>query len=235
MSVTVLVIPHAGGMASAYYEFSKYSDAYVDFKFVELAGRGARMDDDLYDNFQEAVDDIFEENIDLFSEGNYVLFGHSMGCWLAFELYYKIKSKGLPLPLHMFFSGNVSPYALRTSSFSKMDDEEFIKHILQNEQTSKEVFTNPELRKIFLPVLRSDYRMLENYKPEENREPMICNISILCGLSDPILKNGVAEWDDLTSKECEITYFEGSHFYLFDCLYEVFDYIYRNVEMCNNI
>ena len=235
MSVTVLLIPHAGGMASSYFEFTKFADSLVDFRFVELAGRGTRIGESLYNDFEEAACDIFNQNIDLFQEGNYVLLGHSMGSWLAYELYYKIYNARLPLPLHIFFSGNVSPYTTKRTCFSAMDDDEFIGHILKNEQTSEEVFKNPELRSIFLPVLRADYHILEKYKPSEGREPIACNISVLCGLKDPIFLNCNVGWEELTYRECEITYFEGSHFFIFECLYEVFDYIYRTIEMCNNM
>lgn len=235
MSVTVLVIPHAGGMASAYYEFSKFADSYVDFNYVELAGRGARMGEHLYEKFEESVNDIYQNNIELFQQKNYVLFGHSMRSWLAYELYYKIKEEGQPLPMHLFFSGNVSPFAQRFLNYRDMSDEEFIEDILKKEQTSKEVFMNRELREIFLPILRADFKMLEEYRPKDDREPINCNISVLCGLRDPLLKNGVTEWEKLTTKECEITYFEGNHFYLFDNMPNIFDYIYRTVEMYNNI
>ena len=234
MGTTVIVIPHAGGMASAYYDFLKFADAYVDFKIVELPGHGGRFDEDLVNTFEKAVDDIYLQCKDVIENGEYVVFGHSMGSWLAYELYYKIKSEGMPLPMHMFFSGNNSPYKERSLSFSTMSDEEFIQHILKNEQTSEEIFKNPELRALFLPVLRSDYSLLENYKPVPGREPVDCNISILCGMSDPLLMGGVSEWNELTARECEITYFEGNHFYLFNNLEEVFDYVYRNIEMCNN-
>lgn len=49
------------------------------------------------------------------------------------------------------------------------------------------------------------------------------------------MRNGVTEWEKLTTKECEITYFEGNHFYLFDNMPNIFDYICRTVEMYNNI
>ena len=140
-----------------------------------------------------------------------------------------------PLPMHLFFSGNVSPFAQRFLNYRDMSDEEFIEDILKKEQTSKEVFMNRELREIFLPILRADFKMLEEYRPKDDREPINCNISVLCGLRDPLLKNGVTEWEKLTTKECEITYFEGNYFYLFDNMPNIFDYIYRTVEMYNNI
>lgn len=235
MSVKVLVIPHAGGMASAYYEFSKYADSNVDFVFVELAGRGAHMREDLYEDFEEAVNDIYEKNINLFQQENYVLFGHSMGSWLAFELYHKIKAEGQPLPMHLFFSGNVSPFAQRFSNYRNMSDEEFIENIFKKGQTSKEIFINRELREIFLPILRSDFKMLEEYVPKNGRDPITSNISVLCGSEDPLLKNGVTEWEELTTKECEIIYFEGNHFYLFKNMSAIVDYIHRTVEMYNII
>jgi hypothetical protein len=39
-------------------------------------------------------------------QGRYALFGHSMGAWIVWEMLQEITRKGLPLPLHLFVSGN---------------------------------------------------------------------------------------------------------------------------------
>jgi len=39
-------------------------------------------------------------------EGNYAIFGHSMGAWIAWEMLQEITRRGLPLPVRLFVSGN---------------------------------------------------------------------------------------------------------------------------------
>ncbi|MDT3427546.1 surfactin synthase thioesterase subunit [Paenibacillus forsythiae] len=42
-------------------------------------------------------------------DGGYALFGHSMGSWLAYEVYYAIRRAGGRLPLNLFVSGRHAP------------------------------------------------------------------------------------------------------------------------------
>lgn len=232
----VICLPHAGGMASSYVGLKRSAAEYMDFRLVELAGRGSRTCEPLYETLEQAVEDIYEQIKNEIEESDYVLFGHSMGSWLAYELYYKIKSMGSRLPLHLFFSGNTPPAANNnTREFDKMSDKEFIDYIVENGQTSREMFEIEELRDIFLPVLKSDYRILENYKLLDGRERINENITVLGGLSDNMISGKLEDWGKMTDKKCSIHYFEGDHFYLFQKAEEIVDIIYSVVGSYNNI
>lgn len=218
----VICLPHAGGMAMSYKCFERYADKDIQFIIVELSGHGGRCGEGLYNTFEEAVDDIYKQIKDVIREEEYIIFGHSMGSWLAFELYYKIKREKNTMPMHMFFSGNVSPfYEKDRIKSSDLSDEVFLENIVREGLTSREIFEDSKLREIFLPVLKHDFQMLEDYYPEASRELIHCEITVMGGYQDISMGNKIESWRSLTSKKCKVYYFKGDHFFLFSNAQEV--------------
>lgn len=226
MKINVFVIPHAGGTASTYYKLKEYKPDIFQFHFVELSGRGRRSREKLYSTFEEAVDDIFNQIKNEICEGPYILFGHSMGSWLTYELYYRILSEGMSPPIYIFFSGNRSPFTKPDDvSVINMDDQTFSEYIMKNHEAPQKIFKVKKLREIFLPILRSDYEMMERYNPETGREKISVDISILGGETDPLLSEGFYDWKKLTQGHCNSVKFQGKHFYIFEKMKEVTDYM----------
>ncbi len=69
---------------------------------------------------------------------------------------------------------------------------------------------------IFLPILRADFKMMENYSYREE-SPLACAISAFGGLSDPKIDRGkIISWRIHTSREFSSYFFPGGHFFLQD-------------------
>ncbi|WP_235787818.1 thioesterase II family protein [Streptococcus sanguinis] len=203
----------------------KYNEDLFNFYFVELSGRGRRVHEQLYDSFSEAVNDIYEQVQELIRMGPYVILGHSMGSWLAYELYYKIIEEKAPLPIHIFFSGNRSPYTKQELSVMNLNDEEFIDYIIKNHEATKKIFEVKKLRKLFLPILRSDYKIMEEYQPSLKKEKIKVSISTLGGGADPLLSKGFYDWGELTEQDFTNKIYDGKHFYIFENFKEVSDFM----------
>ena len=90
--IKLICIPCAGGMSYTYLKWMRYLDPLIKLVPIELSGRGSRNDSPLYRNFNEAIDDVFNE-VEPYLNGDYAIFGHSMGSNIAYELYYKIVEK----------------------------------------------------------------------------------------------------------------------------------------------
>lgn len=130
---------------------------------VELAGRGIKYDNEPYLCLDDAVNDVYDSIKDKL-DGPFAIFDHSMGSWIAYELYYKILKERNLIPIHLFMSGNSAPHIKKCKrKIHTLDDEEFKEEILKIGQTSKEVFSNVELCNIFLPILKMDYKIIEEY------------------------------------------------------------------------
>lgn len=107
--ITLFCFPYAGGSAVAYNKWKKYNNTNIEIIPIELAGRGKRFGEELYDKIEDAVDDVYEivkSNIN----GPYGLFGHSMGSIIAYELARKINNSNLPNPEYIFVSGRKPPH-----------------------------------------------------------------------------------------------------------------------------
>lgn len=56
--VNLFCLPCAGGSATFYSKWNKLIDSSIEVIPIELKGRGFRMSEDFYLNFEEMIDDI---------------------------------------------------------------------------------------------------------------------------------------------------------------------------------
>ena len=214
--IKLFCIPHAGGSAAAYSKWQNYINPSIEICPIELAGRGKRFKEEPYNNIGEAVEDIY--NIikkDLDRE--YAFFGHSMGSLIAYELtHYIMQLKNKP-PKHIFFSGRKAPNVIyENNSIHKLSEDNLKKKLLEFSGTPKEVLDNEHMCKVFLKILRQDFKICELYTYKNEYPKLNCNITILNGNRDDIKINHIAFWKQHTSKACYIYFFKGGHFYIDD-------------------
>jgi len=223
-------LPYAGGSATYYTKWKKYLNSTIELYPVELAGRGKRYTAPFYNSVADAVEDVYSMIKDELDKGPYAIFGHSMGSVIAYEL--GIRTMNLhPDPVHVFVSGGTAPHARKKPiPTHNLPLEQFKEEILKYEGTPNYFFENKELLKLFLPILRADIKLLEEYSFGDGRESVRfnCPISVFCGKSDAHAPmSTIDEWQKLTKKECRIYPFEGGHFFIHDNEEEI-------VEIINN-
>jgi len=208
-------LPYAGGSEAIYYSWKKYLDSSITLHPIELKGRGKRFDEKLYESLEEAVDDIFENIKDTIVDNDYAIYGHSMGSLLAYELYYKISSENLRKPKHIFFSGYRAPSTIRKrENIYTLPDYDFMEKVIDLGGTPEELMNNQELFQIFLPIIRSDFKILETYNYKEKENKIECDISILNGRQDSIDVEEILGWKKHVCKGFKIFNFEGNHFFI---------------------
>lgn len=211
-------LPYAGGSAVIYLRWRKFLDPRIEIIPVELKGRGNRIGCEVYTTFEEAIEDVYsyvKNRLDDSEGGSYAILGHSMGAILAFELAYRIKESSLPLPSHLFISGCKAPQHIGNRKIHDLPDEDFKKEIIQyGYKRIDDFFCNRELVELFIPVLRSDLRMLENYAIPEKKQLLDCRFTVLFGEDDRISIEEITGWKEYTKKGCRIHAVRGGHFYI---------------------
>lgn len=208
-------VPYAGGSKGAYLKWSQYINPAIEIDAVEFKGRGGRFGEPFYNSFGEAVEDIYSYIKNKIENEEYAIYGHSMGAILAYELYYRIVADGRRKPRHIFFSGRHSPNVRSYMYVShKMPDAEFMDRILALGGIPDDVSQSKEVLKFFLPILKNDIRILENYIYIGRNEKIQCNISVLNGTEDRIDPCRKVTWSDLCDKECKLYDFHGNHFFI---------------------
>lgn len=223
-SAQVFCLPHAGGMTSAYACFRKHTDRGLAFEPIELAGRGRRFTEPLYDTFAQAVDDVgavVRRRI----RGRYALFGHSMGSWLAYDVCFRLEEMGAPPPAHVFVSANVPPVpSARRAPLHELPDETFMERVLALGGTPREIVRHKELMDLIVPILKADYRMMATRALSEPLRPLPCGLTVFSGLGDRAFlgrAEDMLRWRACTDRACRYHAFEGDHFYFYEHVPEI--------------
>lgn len=209
-------LPYAGGSSSIYSRWNKQIGDSIEVIPIEPSGRGKRYNQPLYDSVEEAVCDIYEI-IRKETDGSpdYAIFGHSLGGIIAYELAYKIKAEGRPYPIHIFFSGVKAPN-LKTEEnrLHDLPDDEFKQKVFELGGTPAEILENEELLELFLPILRADFRINENYRYTERKEKIDCGITVIYGKKEDMKLHEIVEWRNHTEGQCSIYMLDGDHFFI---------------------
>ncbi len=208
-------LPYAGGSEAIYYKWTKYLNPSIELSPIELKGRGKRYNEIFYETIDEAVEDILKNIKYRIIDNDYAIYGHSMGSLLAYELYYKIKKQKLRKPIHIFFSGYKAPNIIRKKeNIYTLPDYDFIKKVIELGGTPEELSNNEELLDIFIPIIRNDFKILENYNYEKKEDKIECDVSILNGKQDSINLEEILAWEKHVGKGFKVYSFEGDHFFI---------------------
>ncbi|WP_299136674.1 thioesterase domain-containing protein [uncultured Tenacibaculum sp.] len=213
--IKLFCLPYAGGSANIYSKWNESLEEHIELCPIELAGRGSRIGERHYTSLNEVVNDIFNHISEDILSHDYAIFGHSLGAFLTYELIQKIISEGLPSPIHSFFSGRTPPGVKRRKKlFSTMNSLEFENAILDLGGTPPDFFKYPELKRIFIPLLRSDFALSETIVERKDIILLNNSVSVLIGEEEGITLENAVKWDEYTSKECTVHSIKGGHFFL---------------------
>ena len=213
----MLCFPHAGGTGVSYMKWKKYFDG-IEIIPIHLPGRNSRMAEPLCETIEEMVDDIKIQVSALIDHNEeYIVYGHSMGVLLIYELLQVLPKMGIPMPVHIFLSGKNPPYIPIEKPIHQLSDDKFLEKIVQLGGMDAQSFENPVLAKVFLPILKTDFSIVENYRSEEEHLQFPVNISFFYATDDVCInRQYVKQWADFTSSSFRMYYFMGGHFFLFD-------------------
>lgn len=199
-----------------YLKWKKLLDSDIELCPIELKGRGKRFKEGFYKEFDECVNDIYDQVIKKgFDE--YAIFGHSMGCAIAFELIKKLKKNGYEQPLYAFFSARYPPHINKKKNidYLNIDDSKLVEEILKYGGTDREVLETGELLQLFLPILRSDFNVHESYEYKADSYKFNFDIAVFHGIKDLYVnEEEMAAWKGYTNKEFRMYTYNDGHFFI---------------------
>jgi medium-chain acyl-[acyl-carrier-protein] hydrolase len=148
-------------------------------------------------------------------EAPLALFGHSLGALVAFETARELRRLGKGRVLALFVSAARAPRSCsRTGPVGELTDRELIERLRGWNGTPAVVLEDPELVRLFLPVIRGDLSALERYE-YESREPLGCPIIAFAGDRDPLVPGGEIDgWRAETCGAFRKHVVSGDHFFL---------------------
>ncbi|MEM1002742.1 MAG: thioesterase domain-containing protein [Bacteroidota bacterium] len=234
--MNLFCFPYAGGSGAVFNSWKPHLDKNITLYPVEMAGRGKRINEEPYHNIEEAVDDIFESISSELQQAPFMFFGHSLGALISYELALKLRKLHFPQPLHLFFSGKGAPHidSEDEKKYHLMKDDEFRTEVLRLGGTPPEFFDHPELLELFVPLLKNDFRIAENYFHKGDVVPFDQNITVFLGKHDNLTEEQCNKWKEFTNKGCNIHHFEGGHFFLHDHMMQIIEIINNTKGITEN-
>ncbi len=230
--------PYAGGSSAIYSGWKKQLDKDIELVAVELAGRGKRIYEPLYNSIDEAVEDVYKLLKNDLNGSPFGFFGHSMGGIIAFELAHKLRKMNLKQPNVIFFSGRGAPHVPKSDDkeiYHKLPDDKFREKILDLGGTPKEFFEHPELLEVLLPMLKSDFKIAETFSSSAEITPFDYDINVLIGKEEDVTAEQMHGWKEHTSRICTMYYFEGGHFFINEEMEKVVDIVNNTVKQLKKV
>ncbi|MBT2481660.1 thioesterase II family protein [Streptomyces sp. ISL-94] len=213
---SLVCLPFAGSGASFYRAWPPAPfDGPGRVLAVQFPGREELFGEKPFDDVQSAGAALVPDVLDEADPSTpLVLFGHSLGALVAYEMARAIERSHPGRLSHLYVSGSPGPQGGRVERATGLDDEEFLARVYEFAGYRHEAFDVPELREILLPVLRADVAMHENYQPADG-EPLSTPITALRGADDLLVSARQArEWADWTQGTFSYQELPGSHMYL---------------------
>jgi medium-chain acyl-[acyl-carrier-protein] hydrolase len=207
-------LPYAGGGARIYRTWADALPDDVEVCAVQLPGRDQRHNETPITDASKLIDAlsvVLRPYLDM----PYALFGHSMGAVLAYELARRLGAAYDREPSGLFVSAHGAPHLPRRRPPSHhLPDDKFIARMKALNGTPAEVFANPELLALLLPMLRADFKLVETYA-ELPGPVLTCPVLAIGGRSDSdVPPTSLEGWATVTRGPFKSMLFEGDHFFI---------------------
>ncbi len=204
-------LPYAGGGASAYAGLRR---ALADLTVVpvQLPGRENRIAEPPEFTVTGIADDLAPATAE-----PYVLYGHSMGARLAFDVVRELRRRGLRQPSRLYVGGAHPPdRRVPLAAAVELPDDAFIDQLVRRSDALPELKHLHELRELMMPVLRADFTWIKNHTfvPEP---PIDSPIVAFAGLDDGEV--GAADmlgWARHTTAGFRLRTLRGGHLFVRD-------------------
>ncbi|OIK05270.1 thioesterase II family protein [Streptomyces monashensis] len=221
----LLCVPFAGAGPSFFHPWRELSAGRWRVTSVELPGRERRILQTPYRDVVEAAKGSIDDIVADLGEGTRtVLFGHSLGAVLAYELVHLLSRRGVDVE-RLVVSGSPGPWTQRERRAAGLPDDEFLARVEEFAGFRHEALDHPEMREVILPALQADCEMHESYVPSTDA-PVSVPVCSLRGDRDGLVTAEEArQWQAATTGGFSYAEFPGDHMYLVDRGREVLDVI----------
>ncbi|MFB9306586.1 thioesterase II family protein [Kibdelosporangium philippinense] len=211
----VVCLPHAGGSASFFNQWGPRLPARTELWAVQYPGREDRIDDPPAAQVVSLAAEIAEEAAGLTGLPT-ILFGHSFGALVAYEVARLLEHRYHRPVAGLVVSGRRPPMDPAEGSVHVRTDDGLVDELERLGGPGAAVLGDPVLRSVFLPAVRSDYRLSESYRHRAG-SALSCPVLALIGREDPeVDARQAAGWAQCTTGPFELDSLPGGHFYLIE-------------------
>ncbi len=152
---------------------------------VRLPGRHTRINERPYDNWDELLHRLAPV-VSAAVDRPFVLFGHSLGAMMAYELARRLSDGAGPAPHRLLLAGCRAPdVPLLLTAIHQLPDEEFTRNLPLVAGTSPEVLADRRMMRLVRPLMRADLTLAETWPPV-TPTPVHVPATAFAGRDDPV-------------------------------------------------
>jgi surfactin synthase thioesterase subunit len=212
---TLVCLGFCGGGAGVYLRWADSMPPGTELAAVCYPGREGRFLEDFAADWDALAEDALA--VVTAVEGPYVLFGHSMGGWMAFDVASRIEERGGRAPEALVVSAANAPsfgLTVRDMFPAQQDtDEQLMDWMRTFGLLPEHVLGDPDLAQMALELMRADIRVRDTFYHREGAK-VSTPLQILSGTDDDIIDRHVADhWRKLSTSDVRHDVLPGGHFY----------------------
>jgi len=213
--IRLFCFPYAGGGASIFHSWAYQLPSDIETIGIQMPGLESRIMEPPVETISIAVEmllPVIYSRIDK----PFVLFGHSLGAFISFELTRKLRERYGLQPLHMLVAGIRAPQILnRNSPIYDLPEVDFLEKLQRRYNgIPEELLENPDILQLVLPGLRASFKMYECYEYMEG-DPLDFDITAFGGYQDKTATTEDLEaWRRQTNRSFSLQMLPGSHFFI---------------------
>lgn len=203
---------YAGG-TSDFFNIIESELETIEVVKLDYAGHGIRHKENYYKDFDELADDLMEK-MESKIEGDYSLFGYSMGSITLVEILKRIIRKNFPLPKNVFLAAHEPKSKIGILKYNSNELNAWVKkRTIDFGEVPERLLNNEVFWRTYLPLYRSDYTIIGKYKFEELNLKTTIPATVFYSEKDAPLTN-MKLWKNYFIGDCDFYCYEGNHFFI---------------------
>lgn len=210
----LICFPYSGTGASFYASWGMRIPDSFSLLPVCYPMREKRLADPLPSSLQALAADFVQDSIDVLREKPFLLYGHCTGSVIAYEAAKILQETYQLQPLALIAASSPSPFVNQIKPLDEsMSLQEFANSMAELGLIRPELAADVSFVSYFMPMMRADYLLHQNYKPEDETV-LHCPITAIFGKNDPnITEESVSDWQKLTDHDFRCKAVDEGHFF----------------------
>lgn len=234
-SLRIFGVPFGGGGASVFGSWPNYLPETVEVVGVQLPGRETRIAETPIDRMSHLVEALGEAMLPYLDRA-FVIYGHSMGALVSFELARYLQEKYSEIPAKLIVGGWPSPALVESYvrglkgvgeviDLDKEADERVVEVLRVNRLLGEENVADPAFVNSMMKSVRADLKILGDYRFDPTVK-LRCPITVLHGRDDHLFTTEqLSEWEPLTTASFSLRSVPGGHLFIRGAGDDLFDII----------
>lgn len=213
--IRLICFHHAGGGASSFNGWRKQLPDDIGLLRVQLPGREDHTEKEVYTTTEDLIPVLLEQLSTILDDPRpFILYGHSLGAIVTFELVRYLRRHNLSMPEGVFISGRRAPHLpLSHPALCHLPDDELVYYLTIMGGTVGNILQQEKWRQYIFPTLRADLAVsdLYSYYPDP---PIDCPLGVFGGTDDQTVKlHEWQAWQQHFTNTITVQALPGKHFF----------------------